>query len=166
MDLELEFYKKVLKKYNIYIEDELIINQEHRNYCRKSVLLIDRLNKLESKKLEEVELVDNNKLKKTSKLIIFIITQSYINSSLFLNDWQEAKRLNKEIIILLRDNLINLETIQEQFQCFKYFIINRSMTNNWYNSRLWTFIDLPNESNFYNFIAQLKLKIEVCLCFH
>ena len=123
------------------------------------VYLIDQLNKIETDALNKIELVDNFKLKECSKMAAFIVTKKYLKSELFLKDWHEAKSLNKEILILLIDNLDNLNSFKSQFQHKKCFVITRSMINNWYNSRDWTFVDIPNQANFFNFIGELKLKI-------
>jgi len=166
-----QFYKKLFKQYNVFIEDEflkeIVMNTEqnsrHNPRLKNFIYVIDQLKKIETDALNRIEFIDNFKLKECSKLAVFILTETYIKSEVLKENLDEANKLNKEILILLVDNVDILNSFISKFQNQNCFFITRSMVNNWNNSRNWTFIDVPNEANFFSFISELKLKITVCL---
>jgi hypothetical protein len=104
--VDLNFLKKLLEAYNFDCKFLENLNKEQ--------------NQSLFEKLKTVEFYDTQKLKKKSKLIIFIITKKYVDSGLFKKHLEEANELQKEIKLIFKESdcITNLE---EEFKFLKYY---------------------------------------------
>ena len=113
------FYEGILEAYNICIKQEILTILKTRS---KSVNFVEAL-----KNLDEIELIERDKIKNETEMIIFLITKSYIASDLFKKHCEEAKLLEKPIwLLLLEDGLVEN---QIQFKNYKLFQFKLSTQN-------------------------------------
>jgi hypothetical protein len=108
-----------LDAYNFHIKDEIL----------KMVKKMSKAFSFSIERVNCVKIFDADMLKKKSKLIIFIITESYLNSKFFEKDLDEAKSMNKEIIFLVDEKIKDFD--QESFQKYKIFIVSEDVFYPW-----------------------------------
>jgi hypothetical protein len=138
----LNFLKKLLEAYNFDCKFLENLNEEQ--------------NQSLFEKLKKVEFYDTQKLKKQSKLIIFIITKKYIDSGLFKKHLEEANELQKEIKLILKesDYITNLE---EEFKFLKYYS-SLKITFNGFNKKAKVI-----ENFFKEKIDNKKVRFQFCI---
>ena len=137
----IKVYKQLLVAYNFGFDIDDVVG-----------LLKDELDS----KLENFILYDNNKIMKNCSLIGFILTKSYYNSTLFENHWKKAIETNKEIVILILEEDLNLNNELLKYKCLNVSEIIKKFsrkTDNFYEWRTST--NLPKkEQEFLDFIKE------------
>jgi hypothetical protein len=101
----LDYFKNILKSYNICLYDQfinLIENSTHEDYEVNALI----------RKLEKLDLNENRILKENSKIIIFLVTKTYQESNLFKLHLNEVNKLKKEVIIMLLEKHLHLDYTQ------------------------------------------------------
>ena len=107
-DENLENYKTILEHFNILVRDELIdFIKRSRVDNLELVKIIENLNKF--------QITDKKKLLKESKVVIFCLTKSYLDSPLFASDWEEIKVLNKDFLLVLLETNLNYSYLNVEF---------------------------------------------------
>ena len=143
-----EFYKKVLRTYNVGINLDEIINSLLSNHSNLEEMFYG------------IILRDADQLRNQASLLIFLITKSYFESELFKEHWKEALATNKEIVVFFLEKDFDQE----------YFI-------NYKTLNIWEFfLKLKNkgfiyfyggnsmnmiEKEFRNFISIMKTRYKV-----
>jgi hypothetical protein len=108
-----------LDAYNFHIKDEIL----------KMVKKMSKAFSFSIERVNCVKIFDADMLKKKSKLIVFIITESYLNSKFFEKDLDEAKSMNKEIIFLVDEKIKDF--YRELFQKYKIFFVSEDVFYPW-----------------------------------
>ena len=141
------FYEQVFETYNIGIEIDDMIS-----------VLDSRL----KYKFENLVLFDNNQIIKNCSLIGFILTKSYYNSKLFENHWKRAIETNKEILILILDDDLNVNDELLKFKCFNMneILIRFSKKDNYQEIKDWI-ISTNKSKNEHDFLDYLKEKVKL-----
>ena len=146
-------YKQLLEAYNIGLDIDDLID-----------LLEDEL----KSKLRNFILYDTNKIMKNCSLIGFILTQSYYNSKLFQIHWKKAIETNKEILILILEDNLNIDDELLKYKCLNVSEIIKKFSNKTYNFYEWRRSILQknnptNEQDFIDFIEKQVIETVVKL---
>jgi hypothetical protein len=134
-------YKKLLEAYNIGLDIDVLIG-----------LLEDELNS----KLKYFILYDTNKIMMNCSLIGFILTQTYYNSKLFEIHWKKAIETNKEILILILEDNLNIDDELLKYKCLNVSEIIKKFSNKTDNFYEWrrSKNNPKNEQDFIDFIEK------------
>ena len=134
-------YKQLLEAYNIGLDIDDLID-----------LLEDEL----KSKLRNFILHDTNKIMKNCSLIGFILTQSYYNSKLFQIHWKKAIETNKEILILILEDNLNIDDELLKYKCLNVSEIIKKFSNKTDNFYEWrrSKNNPKNEQDFIDFIEK------------
>jgi hypothetical protein len=146
---KIDFYKKLLKEYNIGLNIDEIVAMISSEKSLKH-------------KLDGITLKDSKNLKQQCSLIVFLITKKYLNSELFENHWKEANETKKDIVIFLLEQ--DLELNQDQFMNYKVLNIIDFMKklNSSFKYSEWRREKMSDdEIVFLNFIRNLYVRFPV-----
>jgi hypothetical protein len=134
-------YKKLLEAYNIGLDIDVLIG-----------LLEDEL----KSKLKNFILYDTNKIMMNCSLIGFILTQTYYNSKLFEVHWKKAIEMNKEILILILEDDLNIDDELLKYKCLNVSEIIKKFSNKTDNFYEWrrSKNNPKNEQDFIDFIEK------------
>ena len=108
-----------LEAYNFYIKDEIL--EMSKKMTKTFSYAIERVNR--------VKIFDGDMLKRKAKLIVFIITESYLNSNFFKKDLNDAKSMEKEIILLVDEKIKDFD--QQSFKEYKSFLVSEDVFYPW-----------------------------------
>ena len=93
---KMRYYKKLLDELNFGFADDVIEKIEESLSKTDDQDLFELI-----RQMDRFHLLDWEKLKKQSKIIVFILNKTYFDSELFKKHWQEANELKKQIVFLL-----------------------------------------------------------------
>ena len=83
---------------NIYLQGDIIDLIKYK-------IPESKINIIES--IKSIQLIDINQLKTDSKILVFLITKSYYGTEIFKNDYQEALKLKKDVLVLILEKNID-----------------------------------------------------------
>ena len=106
-----EHYKLALETYNFGVKDEIV------NFIEQKIDTDSNVS-FAVKQINNVEIMENDELKKQAQLIVFLMNRKYSTSDLFALHWNDAISLKKEILVFLLED-INVENFD--FKNFKVF---------------------------------------------
>ena len=110
----MKYYENVLESFNFYIKDQIIeIIKNAASNDSDICSLKDRFHQIE---VNEKEI-----FKQKSRLIVFLITKNYLESSLFDKNLNEAECLKKDIYILLIEG--GLDSNNPKYKKYKVYNI-------------------------------------------
>ena len=117
---KLKYYKSVFEYYNVLLEtsDEILDLMRHANIQNLDIVRL-------AQELDEnkVQFEDKKRLMKESKVVLFCLTKSYLNSEMFKFDWEEVKNYEKDVLLVLLEDGLNYEYLNEGIPAHQVFNI-------------------------------------------
>ena len=110
-----DYVKSLLKEYSFAISDDsfksIISSADTDPQMNEAI-----------KDMKKVYFYEKDKVRNSSKFIIFLITKHYLDSKLFQEDLKTASQLNKEIILIINEE-DSLDFDVASFKMYKIFKI-------------------------------------------
>ena len=83
---------------NIYLQNDIIDLIKYK-IPESKISIVDRI--------KSIPIIDAYQVKADSKILVFLITKSYYGTDIFKNDYQEALKLKKNVLVLILEKNID-----------------------------------------------------------